>query len=186
MPQGGCNVPAMHQHQMTNTLREHIGKICHVYLDDITIWQQTMEEHEQNHNTILKAPQNASIYCNQVKPNLFATELCFLGDIILGTGIKPDPHKTDHIASYNSHQCQGFLGLTRYIATFLPALTKYTSVLTPLMTKECDWVFLTWTAEHQTAFKSIKHLVLGTNLHISISISISISINCSRALAITD
>ena len=57
----------------------------------------------------------------------------------------------------------GFLRLTRYIATFLLALAEYTSVLTPLTTKECDRVFPTWTAEHQTAFDHIKWLVLGAD-----------------------
>jgi Reverse transcriptase (RNA-dependent DNA polymerase) len=91
MPQGGCNALATHQCQMTDALRELIGKICHVYLHNIIIWSQTMEEHEQNCTAILEALQKASIYCNQAKSNLFATELCFLGHIISGAGIKPDP-----------------------------------------------------------------------------------------------
>jgi hypothetical protein len=118
-----------------------------------------MEEHERNCTAVLEALRKASIYCNQVKSNLFATELCFLGHIISGTGIKPDPRKTERIASWpqptTATNVQGFLGLTRYIATFLPALAEYTSVLTPLTTKECDRVFPTWTAEHQTAFDHI-------------------------------
>ena len=126
-----------------------------------------MEEHEQNCTAVLEALHKASIYCNQNKTNLFATELCFLGHIISGTGIKPDPQKTDCIASWpqltTATNVRGFLGLTRYIATFLPALTEYTSVLTPLTTKECDQVFPTWTAEHQTAFEHIKRLVLGAD-----------------------
>ena len=58
---------------------------------------------------------------------------------------------------------RGFLGLTQYITTFLPALAKYTSILTLLTTKECDWVFPTWTADHQKAFEHIKHLVLSAD-----------------------
>jgi RNase H-like domain found in reverse transcriptase len=58
---------------------------------------------------------------------------------------------------------RGFLGLTRYIATFLPALAEYTSVLTPLTNKECDKAFPPWTADHQATFEQIKHLVLSTD-----------------------
>jgi len=137
MPQGECNALATHQCQMTDALRELIGKICHVYLDDIIIWSQTLEEYEQNCTAVLEALQKASIYYNQAKSNLFATELCFLGHIIAGTGIK-----TDCIASWpqptTATNVRGFLGLTRYIAAFLPALAECTSVLTPLTTKECD------------------------------------------------
>jgi RNase H-like domain found in reverse transcriptase len=123
--------------------------------------------HEQNCTAILEALQKASIYCNQAKSNLFATELCFLGHIISSAGIKPDPRKTDRIASWpqltTATNVQGFLGLTRYIATFLPAFAEYMSVLTPLTTKECDRVFPAWTTEHQAAFENIKHLVLGAD-----------------------
>jgi hypothetical protein len=61
MPQGGCNAPATHQRRMTDALQEHIGKICHVYLDDIIIWSQTLEEHERNCTTVLEALRKASI-----------------------------------------------------------------------------------------------------------------------------
>ena len=85
----------------------------------------------------------------------------------MGAGIKPDPHKTDRIATWpqpmTATNVRGFLGLTRYVAAFLPALAEYTSVLTPLTTKECDWAFPIWMAEHQTAFENIKWLVLGAN-----------------------
>jgi hypothetical protein len=48
MPMGVCNAPAVHQRCMTTALQHLIGKICHVYLDDIIIWSQTLEEHEIN------------------------------------------------------------------------------------------------------------------------------------------
>ena len=48
MPMGVRNAPVIHQHCMTSALRHLIGKICHVYLDDIIIWSQSLEEHEQN------------------------------------------------------------------------------------------------------------------------------------------
>ena len=151
---------------MTDALWELIGKICHVYLNDIIIWSQTVEKHEQNCTTVLEALKKASMYCNQAKSNLFTAELCFLSHIS-GACIKPDPCKTDCIASWpqptTATSVWGFLGLTRYIATFLPALTEYTSVLTLLTTKECDHEFLLWTAEHHAAFEHIKDLVLGAD-----------------------
>jgi hypothetical protein len=58
---------------------------------------------------------------------------------------------------------RGFLGLTRYITTFLPALAEHMSVLTLLTTKEYDWESPPWTAEHQAAFEHIKDLVLSAD-----------------------
>ena len=46
MPMGLKNAPAIHQRRVTSALRHLIGKTCHIYLDDIVIWSQSLEEHE--------------------------------------------------------------------------------------------------------------------------------------------
>ena len=38
MPMGLWNAPTIHQHRVAIVLCKFIGKICHVYLDDIVIW----------------------------------------------------------------------------------------------------------------------------------------------------
>lgn len=55
MLMGLKNAPAIHQRRVTLALRPYIGKICHIYLDDIVIWSNSIEEHEQNVATILGA-----------------------------------------------------------------------------------------------------------------------------------
>ena len=166
MPMGGCNAPSTHQRRMTDALRELIGRICHVYLDDIIIWSQTVEEHEINVAKVLEALRKANLFCNGAKTTLFSSEISFLGHKISAAGIHADPRKIDRILDWpqptTATNVRGFLGLTRYIATFLPALAEHTSVLTPLTTKECDREFPIWEPEHQRAFDAIKALVTGT------------------------
>ena len=48
MPMGLRNAPVIHQHWVAVVLWEYIGKICHVYLDDIIIWSNTIEEYHHN------------------------------------------------------------------------------------------------------------------------------------------
>ena len=55
-----------------------------------------------------------------------------------------------------------FLGLVRYLATFLPQLAEYTRTLDTLTKKECDKEFPEWTETHQHAFDSIKELATST------------------------
>lgn len=166
MPMGGCNAPSTHQRRMTDALRDLIGNICHVYLDNIIIWSQTIEEHEANVAKVLEALLRDNLFCNGSKSILFSTELSFLGHKISANGIQADSRKIDHITEWpqptTATNVQGFLGLTRYLATFLPALAEHTSVLTLLTTKECDWEFPIWEPEHQRAFNAIKALVTGT------------------------
>ena len=53
MPQGLCNAPATWQRYMNWVLREHVGKICYVYIDDIVIFSDSIEEHHRNIRLIL-------------------------------------------------------------------------------------------------------------------------------------
>jgi hypothetical protein len=73
MPQGGTNAPATHQRCMYLALKKYIGSICHVYLDDIIIWSQSMEEHENNLRLVLEALRPSHLYCSPKKTTLFAT-----------------------------------------------------------------------------------------------------------------
>jgi hypothetical protein len=165
MPQGGCNAPSTHQRRVTEALRHLIGKICHVYVDDIIIWSNSIEEHTQNVELVIEALRTAKLYCNPRKSQLFATKIDFLGHIISAQGIFADPRKVERIVQWpqprSATDVRGFLGLVRYIATFLPKLAEHTSHLTPLTTKEADKCFPTWTDTHKKAFQAIKDTVVS-------------------------
>ena len=161
MPMGIKNAPAIHQRRVTAALRPFIGKICHVYLDDIVIWSDDLEEHARNVRTILNALENAKLYCNPKKTKLFCTEIHFLGHRISTRGIEPDEGKADWIKNWptptSSSDVRSFLGLVRYLSVFLPKLANFTTVLDELTRKECDKIFPGWKTRHQTAFECIKN-----------------------------
>jgi len=165
MPMGVRNAPATHQRRMTAALRPFIGKICHVYLDDIIIWSSSIEEHITNVETVLTALRQAHLYCSPKKTALFCTEVNFLGHVISARGVEADASKVSRILDWpvpqSSHDVKSFLGLVRYIAQYLPDLANYTRILTPLTTKDADLHFPRWSTEHQRAFQGIKDLVVG-------------------------
>jgi hypothetical protein len=165
MPMGVRNAPATHQRRMIAALRPLIGKICHVYLDDIIIWSLTVEEHIANVETVLLALREAHLYCSPKKTTLFCTEVTFLGHVISARGVEADASKVSRILDWpvpkSSHDVKSFLGLVRYIAQYLPDLAAYTRILTPLTTKEADRHFPCWSPEHHRAFQGIKELVVG-------------------------
>jgi len=165
MPQGFRNAPSIQQRRVTAALRRYIGRFCHVYLDDIIIWSNTVEEHEIHVTLILEALRAAGLYCNPKKCMFFQTELDFLGHHISERGVEAMSSKIDAVLNYpvpkSSKQVRRFLGMVRFIAHFLRDLAEYTRVLTPLTKKECDKSFPDWTFEHQEAFDRIKRLVLS-------------------------
>jgi hypothetical protein len=95
MPMGLRNSPAIHQRQMTAALREHLEKICHIYLDDIIIWSDTITEHIKHIDAVMKLLQKARLYCNPNKCNFFQTEVNFLSHHILSCGIEPNSSKIE-------------------------------------------------------------------------------------------
>jgi hypothetical protein len=165
MPMGLRNAPPIHQRRMTVALRHLIGKICHIYLDDIVIWSETVEEHVNHIRQVLEALRAASLYCNPRKCEFFLMEVDFLGHRISQRGVEAQGSKVDKILDWpvpkSATDVRAFLGLVRYIACYLPKLADYTTILTPLTTKEARRDFPTWTKEHQSAFEAIKSLVVS-------------------------
>src|SRR5713101_1667900 len=146
-------------------LREYIGKICHVYLDDIVIWSDTVTEHTKHIVLIMEALKKAQLYFNLDKCKFFLLELDFLGHHISCHGIEPHSSKVEKVLQWpvpkSATNVCAFLGLVRYMASFLPKLADFTTVLTPLTTKEARSNFPEWTADHQFAFEAIKSLVVS-------------------------
>src|SRR5882762_9966080 len=136
MPMGFKNSPPTHQRRMNAAFQKLISKIGHVYLDDIIIWSQTLEEHKKNVEVVMLALQNANLLCSIKKMELFCTEIDFLGHHISARGIEPNAAKIQRIMDWKSphsaKEVQSFLGLVRYIATFLPKLAEHNRILTPL------------------------------------------------------
>ena len=89
----------------------------------------------------------------------------FLCHNISARGIEANTSKVNKILNWpvprNMTDVQSFLGLVRYISTYLPRLANYTCMLTPLTTKEARREFPTWTDMHQCAFEAIKVLVVS-------------------------
>ena len=141
---------------MTNALREYIGKNCHIYLDNIVIWSDSLKEHIVNVCKIMEALRKAKLYVNKKKTKLFCYETNFLGHKISHRGIEADGSKVDKILDgpvpKNAGEVRTFLGLVRYLNAFLPHLAIQSNILSWLTTKECDKNFPDWTQEHHNAF----------------------------------
>ena len=79
MPQGLKNAPPIHQCQVNATLWPLIGKLCHIYVNDIVIWSNTIHEHIRHIDIVMKALSMADVFCNLRKCDFFSTKLDFLG-----------------------------------------------------------------------------------------------------------
>ena len=134
-----------------------------MYLDNIIIWSQSLEEHKQNVRAVLDTLQQATLFCSPKKTSLFCLEVDFLGHHISARGVEADPKKVAKILDWlwpkTVTEARQFLGLVRYLTNHLPDLTRYTSILNALTTKAAEVYFSPWSSQHQAAFDRIKRLV---------------------------
>lgn len=163
MPMRLCNALAIQQHRLTMALQPYIGCICHVYLDDIVVWSQSIDKHKASVVLILKALQDHKLFCNPKKTCLFALSIFFLGYHISPQGIHTDMSKLNQIQEWpistNTTQMWGFLGLVPYLAQYVIDIAPHLALLQCLTTKDSKKSFPLWTSTYQIAFDSIKTTV---------------------------
>ena len=72
MQQGDCNAPATFQQLMTVILRDYIGRFIHVYLDDIFVYSNSIEEHKKHLELVFNKLRQAHLYLEESKLNLYS------------------------------------------------------------------------------------------------------------------
>jgi len=82
MPFGLTNAPRIFQRAMDDILREQVGKTCHVYMDDIIIFSNTIEQHFSDLTQIISILQRRNMKISLKKSKFFKLEDSFLGYIV--------------------------------------------------------------------------------------------------------
>lgn len=163
MQQGDCNAPATFQRLMTFIFRDCIGRFMHVYLDDLFIFTNTVEEHEECLRIVFERLRKYQLYLKWSKCELYAERVDCLGHVIDDEGIHPDEDKLSRIRDWrtprNYNDIQRFVGLVNYVANFLPNISLYTG---PLMAMTQNGAPFFWRPIHQRCFEMIKQLCCKT------------------------
>lgn len=159
------NAPSIHQCCVAHALRDLLGKFCHIYIDDIIVWSNDVEEHDRHLRLVMEALQAARLFMNLAKCEFFKMSVDFLGHHISGAGIEANSDKVEKILKWpvpnSATDVRAFLGLVRYISTYLPQLAEHTQILMPLTKKEYKSNFPVWDDELNFAFELIKKLVVS-------------------------
>lgn len=100
LPFGLKNAPSIFQRALDDILREHIGKICYIYIDDIIVFSKDELTHCKNLDQIFKTLNSANIKCQLDKCDFFKTKVEFLGFVISDKGIETNPNKVKAIAPH--------------------------------------------------------------------------------------
>lgn len=173
MPFGLRNAPGIFQRAMDDILREFIGKFCHVYMDDIIVFSNSIKEHTVHLRTIIKRLRDVHMKISLEKSKFYQHEVEFLGYIVSNNIIKTDPKKLETIQEYpipiTLRQLRSFLGMTGYYRKFIKDYAKITKPLTNYLSGEngrisqnmSKKVNITLNEEAVDAFKRVKELMIN-------------------------
>ena len=86
---------------MDNILRGLQGVILFVYLDDIVIYSNTLEEHDQKIKLLLERLRKAGLKLQVDKCDKFLKrEVSYLGHMLSEKGLSPDPKKIKAVQEF--------------------------------------------------------------------------------------
>jgi hypothetical protein len=157
MPFGLCNAPGTFQHFVNDKFRDYLDEFLVIYLDDLLIYSDTLEEHKRHVRLVLKRLQEAGLYVKPQKCQFHATKVSFLGFMISSEGIHMDPAKVEAVLGWerpkSPHDIQIFLGFANFYRRFIKGYSKITAPLTNLTRKD---VKFRWSQEAEESFSSLK------------------------------
>src|SRR5271155_4948159 len=160
---GLTNSPATFKTMMDDIFEDMIseGKAI-VYLDDILIFSQTLEDHREMVKRAVKILHQHNLFLKPEKCEFERTEVEYLGVIISHNSMWMDPVKVSGVADWpvpaNKKEVQSFLGFTNFYRWFIQDFSHHARPLFNLTKNDVEWK---WDLDEWTAFKLLKGKIIS-------------------------
>lgn len=170
------NAPSIFQRAIDDVLREHIGRRCFVYVDDVIIFSKSEQEHLNDVEVVLRSLYEANMRVSPEKSKFFQTTVEYLGFIVSQGGIKTCPGKVDTILNFPEpvtlRGLRSFLGLAGYYRCFIRDYAEITKPLSSILRGEYGRVTasqskkikLELTSEQKKAFNTTKEILASEDV----------------------
>lgn len=138
---------------------ESFGDIDGVFIvaDDMIIAAENKTEHDRILQKVMDRAIRLNVKFNKDKVQYMVKEVKYLGHIISAEGVKPDDSKVTAIQHMppptDRKGLQRLLGMTRYLAQYIPNEAALTAPLRLLLRKDVDWQ---WHPEQEAALEALK------------------------------
>ena len=107
-----------------------------VFVDDILIYSQSEDEHEDHLRIILQALKDHQLYAKFSKCEFWLTEVKFLGHVVSASGVSVDPKKVKVVMSWERlksvFKISSVLGLAGYYKRFIEDFSRLVAPMTRL------------------------------------------------------
>ena len=120
-------------------IEQREGSLVMCYVDDVIIATDSIEEHMLRLREVFDCLQRAGLKCKSSKCSFLRSEAKFLGRIIDGEGMRPDPEAIakvqDWEAPRNKSEMSSFLGFANYYREFIQDYATKSHPLASLIRK---------------------------------------------------
>lgn len=136
MPQGVTNAPSTFQRLMERCVGDlHLNEVL-VFLDDLIVFSDTLEEHETRLMKVLTRLKNYGLKLSPEKCHFFKASVKYLGHVVDAQGVHTDPEKISALKSWprpsNFKELKCFLGFAGYYRRFVEGYSKIAKPLNRL------------------------------------------------------
>ena len=142
---------------------------CIIYLDDITVFCKTLQEHLTRLQAVFEKLKRAELKLKPSKCEFFKQELTYLGHGVSKNAIQTDSKRFEAIHKWpipaNVTEVRSFLGFTNYYRRFIKKYVQLAKPLYKLILGENTSKkqnSIKWDPECQEAFNSLKELYTTT------------------------
>lgn len=157
MPFGIKTAGASFTRAMRETIGDEFDEYVIVYLDDILIASNSLEEHLVHLDRVLAKLREVGFRVNKEKCEFMKTEIRFLGHTFNEVEAEINEETKMAVRNFprprNKKGIQSFLGLVNWDRRFIKNLARMTRPLESLLRRDVKFL---WSSNHQEAFESIK------------------------------
>ncbi|RXN19979.1 Retrovirus-related Pol polyprotein from transposon 297 [Labeo rohita] len=129
----------------------------HIIADDMIIAASSEQEHDEILDKVMERAKAAKVRFNGEKIQFKVKTVKYMGHIITPEGLRPDEAKvkaiTDMPPPEDKQALQRLLGMTKYLAQYIPKEASLTAPLRQLLRKDAVWQ---WNPHHSTALENLK------------------------------
>jgi len=159
---GLTNAPATFQGLMNEVFAPLLRKGVFVFMDDILIYSETLEQHAQLLTAVLQILADNSLFAKPFKCSLAQESVEYLGHVISSKGVATDSKKIHNVQNWptptNLKEVRGFLGSTGYYRRFTKHYSLISKPLTSLLRKGTPFM---WSSATQEAFDTLKYALVS-------------------------
>jgi hypothetical protein len=149
---------------MDVVLRNLTGEFCFVFIDDILVFADTIEEHARRLDKVLQRFDKANLLLQPGKCTFVLPQVNYLGYVVSRDGVTASPEKVRAVRKYpvpkNVKEVRTFLGLASLYRGLVPRFAEIAKPMTEMIRKDTQFK---WETSQQTAFEKLKEVMFRTS-----------------------